>query len=955
MPRYDLVERDSSIFEFSLVDYSVRKERRKKRWGWLIALISIIAILAAVGLRNPTLLQQYTNIPTLIETVRFTASTTSTASTVSTLQSEGATETTAVENQDADPSESMVATEESVDFNEETSAAEVMEMNTPETEAVETVTVDSAAVVVDATVLSESMESDTLVTGQLKSPTALPIDLPIDNVSSDNPVGYSGTLLQTNSGSLSVVGADGSSVLDAPGGNLLTILTPGTIVNASGRTENNQWLMVSVDDGSAGWVSAGSLVVFGFENLPITSTSMAEGAVAEGIVVDSVDAVAQVAATTQLSTIQPTLIPSTTPSPTPVPTFTPTPEPTAAPIPTASSGADSLNTVFAVVRSRGTSLLSAPDGETIQSLRSGFTLNATGRSADSAWLRVTTPDGEAGWVGVDRVVAFRISSLPIIGDNGQVAASTGGNSTGGNRTGGNSIGGNSTGGDLLGGTTPEQSGVTGGSANNQASSTGNNSVSTAPAVARPTPINSDGLPVASIVAAGARLNIRSGPDSTYEIIGKALSDELFIALGRSEDSAWVKIEVPDLPGEFGWVSADFILLNESIFGLPLSNQVNFSADVYRESLNSRSATPVAAAASQAIANQAIANQAIANQAIASQAIASQAIVGENGLLQATPISVAAQPVAAAATINRASATSLAGLSGKLVFQESLGGNIYLYDFASSTLRTLSVGMDPAISADGTKVAFSRFGGDGGIYTVDVNGANEQRVYVDTTARSPKWSPDGEWIVFSRLTGEYSCRNIGFGICLENNPLLSQVTLNTKEERGLTRIDPQGDDFRDLAALNTAYTPDWNENGIVYQAVTSIEITEDKPDAETSAVLKQTIGFQDPDWQPNGGRIIFQGQQSSHWEIFSVQSDGGGLQALTKPVTALVDALPSNVSPAWSPDGQYIAYVSNRDADEEAGAWRLWVMNADGSNKRMLPIDVALEYAFNKEQMVSWGL
>jgi len=131
------------------------------------------------------------------------------------------------------------------------------------------------------------------------------------------------------------------------------------------------------------------------------------------------------------------------------------------------------------------------------------------------------------------------------------------------------------------------------------------------------------------------------------------------------------------------------------------------------------------------------------------------------------------------------------LSGKLVFQESLGGNIYVYNFADNSLRTLSNGMDPAISLDGSKVTFGRFGRDGGIYTIDINGANEQRIYVDTTVRSPKWSPDGKWIVFSRLTGEYACRDIGFGTCLQNNPSLSLVTSNDKEERGLTRIDPSG--------------------------------------------------------------------------------------------------------------------------------------------------------------------
>ena len=72
------------------------------------------------------------------------------------------------------------------------------------------------------------------------------------------------------------------------------------------------------------------------------------------------------------------------------------------------------------------------------------------------------------------------------------------------------------------------------------------------------------------------------------------------------------------------------------------------------------------------------------------------------------------------------------------------------------------------------------------------------------------------------------------------------------------------------------------------------------------------------------------------------------------MTTLVDELPSNVAPAFSPDGQQIVYLSNRRDDNEAGPWRLWVMNADGSNQRPLPIDIEITYGFGGEQVVSWG-
>jgi len=47
-------------------------------------------------------------------------------------------------------------------------------------------------------------------------------------------------------------------------------------------------------------------------------------------------------------------------------------------------------------------------------------------------------------------------------------------------------------------------------------------------------------------------------------------------------------------------------------------------------------------------------------------------------------------------------------------------------------------------------------------------------------------------------------------------------------------------------------------------------------------------------------------------------------------------------------------LSNRDPNNEAGTWRVWVMNADGSNQHPLPVEIPIEYNYVGEQMVSWG-
>jgi hypothetical protein len=54
------------------------------------------------------------------------------------------------------------------------------------------------------------------------------------------------------------------------------------------------------------------------------------------------------------------------------------------------------------------------------------------------------------------------------------------------------------------------------------------------------------------------------------------------------------------------------------------------------------------------------------------------------------------------------------------------------------------------------------------------------------------------------------------------------------------------------------------------------------------------------------------------------------------------------------DGQHIVFLSNREENHEAGAWRIWIMNADGSDQHPLAIDVLITYTYTGEQMVDWA-
>lgn len=88
--------------------------------------------------------------------------------------------------------------------------------------------------------------------------------------------------------------------------------------------------------------------------------------------------------------------------------------------------------------------------------------------------------------------------------------------------------------------------------------------------------------------------------------------------------------------------------------------------------------------------------------------------------------------------------------------------------------------------------------------------------------------------------------------------------------------------------------------------------------------KQAINY-DPAWSPNGDRIAFVSTNSGNDEIYTVTLDG----AVTKQLT--VNQFEWDKHPSWSPDGTQIVFFSNR----ETGRRQLWLMNADGSGQHNL--------------------
>ena len=79
----------------------------------------------------------------------------------------------------------------------------------------------------------------------------------------------------------------------------------------------------------------------------------------------------------------------------------------------------------------------------------------------------------------------------------------------------------------------------------------------------------------------------------------------------------------------------------------------------------------------------------------------------------------------------------------------------------------------------------------------------------------------------------------------------------------------------------------------------------------------------PAWSPDGQQIAFSSSRDGNHEIYVMEKDGSNPRRLT-------NSKRNHKSPAWSPNGRHIAFSSDR-----AGNYDIYVMAADGSSPRRL--------------------
>ncbi|MDQ1556958.1 MAG: TolB protein, partial [Pyrinomonadaceae bacterium] len=140
------------------------------------------------------------------------------------------------------------------------------------------------------------------------------------------------------------------------------------------------------------------------------------------------------------------------------------------------------------------------------------------------------------------------------------------------------------------------------------------------------------------------------------------------------------------------------------------------------------------------------------------------------------------------------------------------------------------------------------------------------------------------------------------------------------------------------ATDPAYSPDGSKVAFTYHN----EIFSMNADGsnQTQLTAYADLDFS-PAWSPDGTKIAYASESPAsvppltYYEVFTINADGTGRTRITNTQT------PSQVSnagqPAWSPDGQKIAFESNR-SNTGGNGYELYVVNADGTNEVRLTND-----------------
>lgn len=252
---------------------------------------------------------------------------------------------------------------------------------------------------------------------------------------------------------------------------------------------------------------------------------------------------------------------------------------------------------------------------------------------------------------------------------------------------------------------------------------------------------------------------------------------------------------------------------------------------------------------------------------------------------------------------------------------SLGG-IWLFEIATEESEYLTDGSLPDWSLDGKEIVYVR---DRDIYKINVETREIKQLTTWGSCFFPDWSPDGERIAFDTNHDDPGGANV------------------------IWLMDSNGANYKDISIHGTGEwrEPDWSPSGdrlvhIRYVDVTFPEIfVMDSSGQNSIRLTDNQVDDYRPAWSPNGSKIAYVGEtrNADNWSCYNIwimDTNGNNKTQLTFEPEG--ENWSGAFDPCWSPDGYQIVYALVEEFEKKKEiehTYHLWIMDADGENKRQL--------------------
>ena len=266
--------------------------------------------------------------------------------------------------------------------------------------------------------------------------------------------------------------------------------------------------------------------------------------------------------------------------------------------------------------------------------------------------------------------------------------------------------------------------------------------------------------------------------------------------------------------------------------------------------------------------------------------------------------------------------------------------------------------------------------------MDPDGSNQRQVTFDPQVQAhSNLSPDGTTVVYSQVDADRSTisavsldggptvvlnRGANWSLVPNYSPDGSRIAFTSDRDGNfeIYTMAADGTDVRQLTFTNPPIQhvgPKFSPDGtrLLYARDDGGSDSATRQDLWVMPVdggpgVRLTFGIDDREgraWSPDGRRIVTQSVENGVGQLFVLNADGSGLTQITHipkgaPVFSPGGIFPSMsgaVTPAWSPDGEWIAFASNHE-----GNYDVYVIRPDGSDLRRMTNTPQAELS------VGWG-